>query len=123
MDLLRVLIDSSKLKARPLADTVLSAGPAAVVFVEDDLAFDWRLYMDKNTGRIVRSDYLEISPMDRTLLRHSFEYHDYQPVDNLVQWPSLRSKSVNGTPYFDLSLQKAQCNPKFETTIFDKPKE
>ena len=91
--------------------------------MEDDLVIDWRLYMDKKTGRIVRSDYLESAADGRHPLRHAWEYHDYQPVDKLVQWPGLRTKSVNGTPYFDLSLQKAQCNPKFETTLFDRPKE
>lgn len=121
MDIVHVLLEASKLKARPIPDTVLSAGPAAGVSIASNLVNDWRIWMDKKTGRIVRSDFLAAGPTGEGIARHVWEYHDYQPASKLLRWPSLRTKSVNGVLLLDLSLQHAASNIEAPESLFERP--
>ena len=121
MDLVRVLLDASKLKARILPDTVLSAGPAAGVAVASERVTDWRIWMDKKTGRIVRSDWLDPPPTGQGIARHAWEYHDYQPVSTLLRWPSIRAKTIDGTLLLDLFFKRAQSNAAAPDSLFKRP--
>jgi hypothetical protein len=121
MDLPRLLLEASKLKARPLPDTVLSSGPAAGVSVASELVTGWRLWMDKATGLIVRSDFLDAPVTGEGIVRHAWEYHDYKPASRLLRWPSLRTKSVNGTLLLELGLQRAGSNVEAPESLFRRP--
>ena len=121
MDLVRVLLEASKLKARPLPDTVLLAGPAAGVSVASDLVNDWRLWMNKESGRIVRCDFLDPPPSGEGIARHAWEFYDYQPATALLMWPTLRKKTINGEPMLELALLKAESNVPAPDSLFTSP--
>ncbi len=121
IDLVRVLLHASELEARPIPDTVLATGPAAGLAVFSDLVRDWRLWIDKKTGYIVRSDYLDPPLTGEGIVRHAWEYVDYITASDLLKWPAVRRKTVNGKLQLELGLQRAASNPEVPAALFDHP--
>lgn len=123
-DLLRILREPSSLRAYALPGEVEIAGrPAFGIGVESELIRDWKLYVDREDGRIVRQEFKDRPPQGGAPVIIQIEYRDYRDVGGILLWPHLMQREVATKPFLRMETTAAAVNTGPDRAIFDRPAE
>jgi predicted Zn-dependent peptidase len=119
-DLLNVLRNPATLRAQALPEEATVDGrPAVVAFIHDEAVKEWKVYFDKETGRIVRMDFRDRSMTGSPVLSQVL-YKDFKEVQGIT-WPHRREISQDGEPLAALEVTAVRVNPDVSEALFKKP--
>ncbi len=120
-DLLTFLTSYPDMKIQSLPDPEPVDGkPADVLFVHSDAVKQWKVYLDKDTHRIVRMDYRTRNPMTGSPAMAQETLSDYRTVSGF-QWPHKRVVLQDGDPFATVTVNSVKVNTGVQDSVFKKP--
>lgn len=123
-DLLRIVRDPASLRAYALpGETEIGGRPAVVLGVESERIRDWKIYLDRENGQILRQEFRDRPPTGGAPTIIQLEYRDYRDVGGVLRWPFLRQRVVEGKPFLVMETSTAEVNTNPDRAIFQKPAE
>jgi predicted Zn-dependent peptidase len=119
-ELRKVLTGHAGLKLQALpGESDVEGRPALAVFVHSERITEWTIFVDKETGRIVRMDYRDRSMEGNPVLAKVL-FEDYREV-NGIQWPHRRRIFQDDAPLATLDVTSLKVNTGVGAEVFRKP--
>jgi zinc protease len=125
-DLLLILLDPKKLKARAIPGGLSLPGPGEkkvpAVAVESDTIKEWRILFDPESGRVAAIQYRGEPPMGGPPTTLTDTFGDYRAVGGVLTWPYEHGTLLRGESFLNMKTTEVAVNTAPAAGLFEKPK-
>ncbi len=119
-DVVTLLMNLSGLRAQPLAPGMVGDRPVDILYIHHPTIAAWKLYLDRETHRIVQMDYRDRSPFGGAPVQAEERLSDYRTVDGVL-WPHQRVILHDGQPFATITATSVRFNTGVTRGRFARP--